>query len=208
MPPPRPSDNDVGKVHRHYLSPSGERTLFTSLLDAAPPEYGQQFIPSILLDWNGDSIDDFRAFCGYANSRCMFSLLGCLDIRFSSSFSPLDLRPDAIPDRDLMKLIRTVRFTRNYGLTSFRLWGAANVRDVISRNDEKVLVACPIETYVAVLNLYKPVSGPFSLLAHCVGMAGSVGSRGVPTPPGTRCRRRSWVTLLSGHGVLRSARGN
>ncbi|KAJ6545224.1 hypothetical protein B0H19DRAFT_1075573 [Mycena capillaripes] len=119
------------KVHRHYLCPANEETGFTGLfalpIPGAAPE-GQGDERPIKLE--GDSVDQVRAFFGYAYS------------------SPLQLGADRISDGDLQKLIDTARFAHKYQLQSFEDWSKDTITKFASRNDEKALRKCPPALYI------------------------------------------------------------
>ncbi|KAJ7088067.1 hypothetical protein B0H15DRAFT_296745 [Mycena belliarum] len=130
-------EDTLFKVHRHYLTPSGETTGFTPIF--ADSAVGQNDEAPIVLE--NATLSQLRAFLRYA---------------YSSFFA---LLPTQIPDADLPNLIDTLWFTDNYHISSMSRWAKSMLYEIISRN-KAVLKACDVDIYVALLYLDCTCDGP------------------------------------------------
>ncbi|KAJ7026490.1 hypothetical protein C8F04DRAFT_1296733, partial [Mycena alexandri] len=125
------------KVHRHYLSPANEGSVFFDLFSppvvaSTGPEGAHDSSPILL---PGDTVQELRAFFSYAYA------------------SPLQLGASRIPDGDLQQLIDTARFAHKYRLESFERWAKETIWTVISRNEGDALLECPSQVFVSLLEL-------------------------------------------------------
>ncbi|KAJ7193471.1 hypothetical protein GGX14DRAFT_478204 [Mycena pura] len=129
-------DNTLFRVHRHYLAPEHEQSVFGGLfaLPTGPEAVeGERDEAPIVLQ--GDTVDELRAFFRFAYS------------------SPLQLQADAMSDDDLVPLMLTAKFADKYRLESFEKWARNTILHLTARNNGQALKACAPKVYVELLLL-------------------------------------------------------
>ncbi|KAF7326256.1 BTB domain-containing protein [Mycena kentingensis (nom. inval.)] len=129
-------EDTLFKVHRHYLAPEAEQTLFEGLLAIAfeESEGDSDDRPLVLV---GDTVDDLRAYLRFAYS------------------SPLQLRDENITQADLAQLAIAGRFANRYNLESFQQWVRLVLKAKINADGGAILRTCPTDTYLELFRFNK-----------------------------------------------------
>ncbi|KAJ7149467.1 hypothetical protein C8R43DRAFT_887923 [Mycena crocata] len=129
-------EDTLFKIHRYHLTCETSAFQGLFLLPAATGDIVEGSSDQYPIRLAGDTVDQVRAFFGYAY------------------LSPFHLQYARLHTGEINSLISTAQFTHKYGLESFERWTKTAITTLCSKDRWKLLKTCAVDLYVTLLRMH------------------------------------------------------